>query len=70
LHTQMRAEVRAVLTPEQQTRFDALHEHMREHMLLRGARGGGERGVRDPRGNGGPRPDGARRPGPRVGRQS
>ena len=55
LHNTMQAEVRAILTPEQQTRFDALRASQRERMERRGPRGGGARGFRGPRGQRGGR---------------
>jgi protein CpxP len=56
LHNAMQAEVRAILTPEQQTRFDALRAAQRERMQeRRGPRGGGARGFRGPRGQRGAR---------------
>lgn len=50
LHDAMHAEIRAILTPEQQTRFDAQAAARRERMQQRGPRGGGSRGFRGPRG--------------------
>jgi Spy/CpxP family protein refolding chaperone len=51
LHNAMQTEIRAILTPEQQTRFDALRAAQRERMQQRsGPRGGGTRGFPGPRG--------------------
>ncbi|CAN5372085.1 hypothetical protein BH23GEM2_BH23GEM2_13310 [soil metagenome] len=52
IHAAMQAEVRAVLTPEQQTKFDAQRAQMRERMEQRrqGARERGMRGGSGPRG--------------------
>jgi len=56
LHNAMHAEVRAILTPEQQTRFDAQAAARRERMQQRtGPRGGDSRGFRGPRGQRGAR---------------
>lgn len=49
LHDAMQAEIRAILTPEQQTRFDALRAAHRERMQERGPRGGAGRGFRGQR---------------------
>jgi len=45
IHTASQSKIRALLTPDQQTKFDALQAEMREH---RGNHGGGQGGPPPP----------------------